>query len=663
MTAAHHLPGPPRVWSSPHLPSLPAAAVRLLTVCSDPEVDLGEVVRLIRTDPAMSAKLLKAANSSYFGFRSEITGVERAVPLLGAATVRSLALSFSLSDDSVADGPLAEHYRAYWRQSVVQAAAAEVFGERLGPGAGGEMFLAGLLCDLGRLALLRAVPDEYLAVLEGPHARDEPAASLPAAERDAFGADHAEIGATLAGRWGLPDVLTRAIALHHADGDRLAAVHADGDGPGVAADLILCTAAAAAAAEYCCSETPGPALVRLRRLGERFFGLTGPSLTEAIEQVTARAALTADLLDADVSDIGPASDLMARANENLAEIAARSSAEAARSEARRRELEQEHRQLQERSLRDRLTGLFNRAYFDETLAREVSHAGRSASTVGVLFADVDHFKQVNDAHGHGFGDEVLRGVAEAFRRVLRRSDVAARWGGEEFVVMIPQPSEGGLAAVAERLRAAVEQAEFTHGGRRVPITASFGAALAVPAADSDDGDRLVRTADEAMYAAKRDGRNRVVVRSLLSPTERALQARILSRRLSRWLAGRGHLSVAQLGEALPDLDPHRTPVGALAERCGVLSPGDARRVAAQQFETGERFGEAAVRMGLMNEEVLAELLARQQENPRELADALIRRDLVPAGEMHRLLAEHAAEGPLAVTARDPADDVGPVAAA
>ena len=660
---APHLPGPSRIWSSPHLPSLPAAAAKLLTVCSDPEVDLGEVARLIRTDPAISAKLLKAANSSYFGFRSQITGVERAVPLLGAATVRSLALSFSLCEEAVADGPLGEHYRDYWRQSVVQAAAAEVFGERLCAGTGTDTFLAGLLCDLGRLALLRAAPAEYLAVLEGPHAKDESPAALAAAERAAFGADHTEIGAALAGRWGLPDALTRAIALHHAPEDELAAA-AEAEAAGeTGGGLTACTAIAAAAAEYCCSESSGPALVRLRRLGERFFKLDGAAMVGVVEQITARAAQAADLLDADLSAIDPPAELMARANENLAEIAARSSAEAARSEARRRELEQEHRQLQERSLRDRLTGLFNRAYFDEALAREVNQCGRSASTVGVLFADVDRFKQVNDTYGHGFGDEVLRGVAEAFNRVLRRSDVAARWGGEEFVVMIPQPSEGGLKAVAERLRAAVEQCEFAHEGVRVPITASFGAALVVPGLDAEEADRLVKTADDAMYASKRAGRNQVTLRSLLSPAERELQALVLSRRLSRWLAGRGHLSVAQLGEALPDLTPHRTPVGALAERCGVLSPGDARRVAAQQFETGERFGEAAVRMGLMSEAVLAELLARQQESPRELADVLIRRDLIPADAMHRLLAEHAAQGPLAVTARDPADSAGRVAAA
>jgi two-component system, cell cycle response regulator len=119
-----------RIWSSSQLPTLPGVAARLLELTRNPETDIRQVIEVISTDPAISAKILKSANSSFFGLSCEVRTIDRAVPLLGTTVSTSLALSFSLNDDAMSRGAVAEHYQAYWRQSIVQACAAEVLARR-----------------------------------------------------------------------------------------------------------------------------------------------------------------------------------------------------------------------------------------------------------------------------------------------------------------------------------------------------------------------------------------------------------------------------------------------------------------------------------------------------------------------------------------------------
>jgi diguanylate cyclase (GGDEF)-like protein len=172
------------------------------------------------------------------------------------------------------------------------------------------------------------------------------------------------------------------------------------------------------------------------------------------------------------------------------------------------ELKLKNEALSRLSITDSLTGLRNRRYADEVLAIEVLRARRYRSPLSVLMADVDHFKRVNDEHGHAAGDEVLRGVADRLRETLRATDVGARYGGEEFLVILAQNDAPGAALFGERWRQAVETAGFPlPGGRRVSVTISVGVASFAPGIGT--GPELVAEADAALYAAKQAGRNRV----------------------------------------------------------------------------------------------------------------------------------------------------------
>lgn len=169
----------------------------------------------------------------------------------------------------------------------------------------------------------------------------------------------------------------------------------------------------------------------------------------------------------------------------------------------------------ELAVRDGLTGLYNRRAFNELLAQAVAREDRQGGRFGLLILDLDHFKKLNDTYGHPAGDAALKGAAEVLKNHLRKGDQAARFGGEEFVVILPGTDEGGAQHLAERVREAVAKNRLVFEGAKISLTASFG--LAVWPGDGKDPDALLASADRALYAAKEGGRNRVMAASGLTP--------------------------------------------------------------------------------------------------------------------------------------------------
>ncbi len=185
-------------------------------------------------------------------------------------------------------------------------------------------------------------------------------------------------------------------------------------------------------------------------------------------------------------------------------------------------------QVQRLAATDGLTKIANRRTFETTLEREIARATRSAEHVSLVMVDIDHFKALNDDHGHQAGDEVLRNVAAALSCECRDFDTPARYGGEEFAIILPGCGPEEAFEIADRLRASVSQAPGV-----VPVTASAG--VATFPAHAGDVDTLVRAADEALYASKAAGRNRTSASRGVSPEAQvdALVRRAVSQRLSR----------------------------------------------------------------------------------------------------------------------------------
>lgn len=164
-------------------------------------------------------------------------------------------------------------------------------------------------------------------------------------------------------------------------------------------------------------------------------------------------------------------------------------------------------QLDRLSQTDPLTGLPNRRHMRERLEAEASRHARHPQPYSILFGDIDDFKNINDIHGHHAGDAALQAVGQTLRGNLRQHDVVSRWGGEEFLVLLPDTGPALAGEVAEKLRASIAALDFRDGGERLALTMSFG----VHTADGEGKiDSFINCADQKLYQAKKEGKNRVI---------------------------------------------------------------------------------------------------------------------------------------------------------
>jgi two-component system, cell cycle response regulator len=184
--------------------------------------------------------------------------------------------------------------------------------------------------------------------------------------------------------------------------------------------------------------------------------------------------------------------------------------------------------LHHRATHDVLTGVWNRAGVMDRLAAEVSRAHRDGRPLSIALLDLDHFKNINDSHGHATGDEVLKQTGARLRDVLRTYDVVGRWGGEEFLLVLPGAGARDCATVTERVRIAFDASPFETAGGRLGVTASIGAAT-LTVGSREQSDAFVGRADAALYDAKRSGRNRVCAAPYVEAAPRSSSGRLAAK--------------------------------------------------------------------------------------------------------------------------------------
>jgi diguanylate cyclase (GGDEF)-like protein len=165
--------------------------------------------------------------------------------------------------------------------------------------------------------------------------------------------------------------------------------------------------------------------------------------------------------------------------------------------------------VREQAIRDALTGLYNRHYLSEMLEAELSRARRGTYTVAFLLIDLDRFKEVNDTFGHPAGDQALKSVAKIISELTRRSDIACRFGGEEFMVILPEIAKADAQLRAEQLRQKIEALKLPAGEKTIQLTASIG--VAMYPLHGETSDEMLSVVDTALYRAKETGRNRVIL--------------------------------------------------------------------------------------------------------------------------------------------------------
>jgi diguanylate cyclase (GGDEF)-like protein len=477
------------------LPSMPAIAIQILDLCQKEEPDMGAIAKLIGSDPALSAKILRLTNSPMYGLKYQVRTVSHAICILGLSAVRPLALSFSLVKGLQA--PDKKSLTWFWKRSLLAAVAARELATATSYRLAEEAFLGALLQDIGLLALRQVAGLEY-ATLARPGI---PHKTLAESERSLFGEDHAALGGWLAERWKLPTSLCIAIGASHTLQYLPPATHPD------IVHLAQLVTVSGEVADVWIEEDAAAAMNSLRNSASQLLSINDEKLEVTMRQIAKRAEEVADFFDVDIGSAEEMSAILEQAKETLLILALAANRQANDAMRAIGTLEAKTKTLELEAQRDGLTGVYNRAFFDQAFAQMVEQAKRDNTPLSLILFDVDYFKNVNDNYGHPVGDKVLTLVASLLSSRLRPSDIAARYGGEEFVLLLPGTDATGAAVVAERLRRTIFGTTCDVGGGSVlRVTVSAGFATLKPGS-SATGEMLLASADTALYAAKRGGRN------------------------------------------------------------------------------------------------------------------------------------------------------------
>jgi len=491
-----------RLKQCTNLPSPPGVAAQIIALGQDPVADMGRVADVVGVDPALTSKLFRVANSALYARQRKTENLRQAIMLFGLNGTLTLALSFSLTSALRVQRGEGLDYQQFWRRSLTAATACRAIGSRLNAASKDDLFLAGLLQDVGMLALDKIAPEIYtqLGAAQSDHRH------VQAAEREALGSDHAAVGAWLLDSWHLPAHLVQAVAGSH---DPSLPAITDEHAP-----LVRCAALASAVADIWSSEAREPATEAAADLAEQLLGMDRDSLVEVLDVIAADLQETAAWFEVDLGDTALMESIRDQAKEILMLRNLQSMQQAAELHKKTESLETRTRELEEETRRDRLTGLYNRAYLDQCLLDEFTSAKRQGWPLTVIFADLDRFKKINDTYGHHAGDEVLRGAARLLEANTRDTDIVGRYGGEEFVLVLPGTAQAGARVTCDRLIDAFRTTEHDIGtGKPIRVTMSAGVAIQGKDTDYDRYEDLVQAADRAVYTAKQQGRDRWLLKT------------------------------------------------------------------------------------------------------------------------------------------------------
>lgn len=478
-------------------PTPPPVAMQVLQLAQNPEIDLAKVADAVSADPAIAAKVMRIANSAMYARRRQSTNLRQALIVLGLNATLTLALSFTLVTTIKKSAPKGFDFQAYWRRTVLSAAWGKLLASETGRRDAEEVFLAALLQDLGMLVIDKIWPEVYdgIAPFKIEHAR------ICQHEQNCIGTDHRSIGAALLGIWNMPKGLVQAVQHSH-----------DPSAGGVEADDRPFVRAVAMSGELSDVWLGARNEVALRRVGQqahKYLGILPHRLGEMFEAVREQLPVAEELFQMELYDAAQLQEITDAARETLMVRNLHQINEAQALAKQKSDLETENSELKTENVRDALTNAYNRRHFEDSLEKEFDVATRHSSPLSVVFVDLDKFKQINDGFGHQAGDAILQTVAKLLGASTRDSDIVARYGGDEFVLLLPGTDVKQADAVGRRIceAARASRAELPEG-KSVGITLSLGIATCDSHNRFETPKALLAAADAALYHSKRNGRDK-----------------------------------------------------------------------------------------------------------------------------------------------------------
>ncbi|MAY73249.1 MAG: hypothetical protein CMJ31_00720 [Phycisphaerae bacterium] len=478
------------ILACPDLPSLPLVAVRVIDLTSDPDVSMDDLAGVIQTDQALAAKVLRTINSSFYGLRERCSSIRKAIVMLGLSPVKSLTLGFSLvSSIDVSSEPRFD-FKSYWRRGLLTSVAGRTVAVRMGLDCADEVFLAGLLQDVGMFAMYKALGSEYLYAIEqtqGDHSK------LVREELLAFEHQHPEIGAMLAQRWRLPDSLVIPIRYH----ERPTAA------PKEALEIVRCAALGGLAHDILTEEDARAATRRFYQRAEQWFRMTTDVCDSILREVSEGAKELADLLDVDAGDFRKAEEVLGAADRQIVAIGSSAPRESFATS------KLEHL-LTESPDTDAVTGIPSRKGFDAILEKLFETTVKNEDPLTLVQVTIEGLSPVAQQAGQIASDEILLSViALVNRRFEPLGGIVCRISNAVISILLPgtnaEHAESDAVALRDdvaRLSPSWLSGHQVSSDVKVTICAGMASRTAENAAQVTTPAKLLIAATRALQSAR-----------------------------------------------------------------------------------------------------------------------------------------------------------------
>lgn len=485
------------------LPSPPAIAIKILDTVRVDSFTFEDLASVIESDPALTARVLKAANSPYYNLSSKVASIEKSLAILGTHAVKTIALSFVICSEFQCEPYETFDATVFWQHALTSAVAAELTSALVGATCK-DIFITALMQDIGILVMHGCRPRDYQQVF---NFRKESNRPLPEIERMVFGFDHQEVGAALLKSWLLPEDIYGPILHHHQDRPESDTYRIQTSVLRIANDL---------SSFYTGSQNVDK-IRRVRHSLSTEFGIQGSAVDTLIESVAHKTLEMFSTFEIAPGSMRPFSQILQEANEGLSTLYDSYELQVIELKQAKEKLEQQAKELHEANIklrelaaRDGLTGILNYRLFQEAMDREIARSQRYGKVFSLIFFDVDNLKKINDVYGHPVGDLVLVKICMAVGNIIRASDTFARCGGDEFAVIMPETDHERAIVVAEHLRSSVEDLAIQVGNEIIKTMISIGLTSYDPTDENVDKKKTIIIADKALLQAKCGGKNKIV---------------------------------------------------------------------------------------------------------------------------------------------------------
>ena len=485
-----------KVMNCRDLPSLPAVAMRVVELTNSDRISIKELAETIQNDQALAAKVLRTVNSSLFGLRTRCASINQAIVMLGLATVKTLALGFSLvgaiNSCKVADFDLADH----WRRALFTGIAGRAIAAKAGLPNPEEAFLGGLLQDVGVIAMVQTLGYEYLRSI-APARKDH--RQFCKHELDTLEIQHPDIGAMLARRWKLPESLVMPIKYH----ERPTAA------PSEHGLLCRCVGLGNIAADVLAAEEPAPLLRRFYERANQWFGLSSMQADDVLKVISHQTKEVATLLSVPVGQVAKAEAVLEQARKQLGQIDLTPSVSSINQLA-----------PADGQGCDELTGAFNRFRFEQLLVGSFEQTRMGVAPLALAIFEIDDMDAINGQYGTDAGDSALIWVASRLERGFKDvGGVVARYSGCRFAVLMSKGERAQVLKCCEATRTSVaaEPVALIAAAQGSPAQISLTCSVGLVAAEKgtierfENATQLLNVVEKAVQAAKNAGKNAVRV--------------------------------------------------------------------------------------------------------------------------------------------------------